>query len=91
MQVQTLLLIASCALVTGKKYSVTLDPADKFNVAWSFEEITPDSYITFTVSVLKQINTRAGSSQDIYECSGNQVLKKRSPDWPSDNNFKLLI
>ena len=40
-----------CGLVASKEFSTTLDPDEKFDVAWSFDGTTPTSYITFTVSV----------------------------------------
>lgn len=47
-----LLLAVFLGIVAAEQYHVILDPSEKFNVSWSFEDTTPSSYITFTVSSL---------------------------------------
>ena len=46
-----LLVLIICGLSAGKEYSITLDPAEKFNVSWAFENTTPSSDIIFTVNL----------------------------------------
>ena len=53
MKAEILLVFALCALALSKEHGVTLDAAEKFHVSWSFDDTTPSSEVTFTVSAVR--------------------------------------
>ena len=67
MHKKTLILFILWHLAYAKEYSAILDPEERFEVTWSFEETTPTSYVTFTVCYisLKDDSNKTFHNQDL--------------------------